>query len=80
MEKDLKKHEKLLWIKLVTNHCFCLNGDATDFIEKWADSKGVEILSMELHSIEDVRGERTIVSDATWFLSTKPYQCIEIFY
>ena len=72
MEKDLKEYEEELWFELITKHCFWVIGDATDFIEKWASSKGVEILSMELHSIEDVRGESVIVTDATCFISTRP--------
>ena len=41
-----------------------VSGDATEFIKKWADSKDVELLSMDLHSIDDIRGERVIVTDA----------------
>ncbi len=36
-----------------TSNNFIIKGDATDFIKKWADSKGVEILSLELQSIPD---------------------------
>ncbi|MBR6064523.1 MAG: hypothetical protein IKP54_10265 [Bacteroidales bacterium] len=64
MENNFKKYENLLWMDLTANSDFMVEGDATSFIEKWAENKGVEILSMELHSIEDVRGERVIVSDA----------------
>jgi len=74
----LKKYEKSLQLKLRTSFNFLVYGDATDFIEKWANSENVEVLSMELHSIEDVRGERVIVTDAPtpyffdryWWLDT----------
>ena len=60
-ENNLKSYEEDLLMDLITNHHFMILGDATDFIMKWADSKGVELMSMNRHSIDDIRGEKVIV-------------------
>ena len=61
---NLKEFEILLYMQLNINFNFTVSGDATDFIKKWADSEDVELLSMDLHSIDDIQGERVIVTDA----------------
>lgn len=64
-DKKRKTYEEDLLFSLKGESDFMIEGDATDFIEKWANSKGVEILSMELHTVEDLRGERRIVAEAS---------------
>ncbi len=61
---NLKEFEIRLYMELQIKFNFMVSGDATDFIKKWADSKDVELLSMDLHSIDDIRGERVIVTNA----------------
>ena len=61
----MKEKEKLLMSSLLAHEDFIIKGDATDFIKKWADSEGVEIHSFELQSIEDIRGERVIVTNVS---------------
>lgn len=62
--KNLKEFEIRLYMELQIKFNFMVSGDATEFIKKWADSKDVELLSMDLHTIDDIRGERVIVTDA----------------
>lgn len=61
---NLKEFEIQLYLRLNIYFNFIVSGDATDFIKKWADSEDVELLSMDFHSIDDIRGERVIVTDA----------------
>lgn len=70
--KNWKTYEEDLWMHLLEKSDFMIEGDATDFIEDWANSKGVEILSMNLHTVDDLRGERRMVSEAS-----KAYVCHE---
>ena len=62
---NMEKREKMLFSSLSAHADFMVIGDATDFIKKWADSLGVEIHSTELQSIEDIRGERVIVTNVS---------------
>ena len=60
-KKNLKSYERRLLMRLQMKSDFMVLGDATDFIKEWADSNGVEIISMRLHSKDDIRGEKIII-------------------
>ena len=38
MENNFKKYENFLWMDLTANSDFMVEGDATSFIEKWAEN------------------------------------------
>ena len=62
-KKNLTSYERRLMMRFQSKSDFMIFGDATDFIKEWADSNGIEIFSVELHSKEDIQGEKVIVKD-----------------
>lgn len=60
----MEKYEKMLYSQLIVSWNFMVIGDATDYLKKWAESENVELISMDLKSINDLRGERVVHNEA----------------